>query len=819
MNAYRAWRVTLTLVGLVFVLMLISCSRGGSSNDTPTPTPGITLPTGALTGTVSLPSGMTTNITSLKVTNSLATTGVSADGSFALTGFTGGKHLAYVVGPSGKPMLLGWLDDTHTTLSARSTAEVLLYLVTGCFALPADARLTAMDLIASSPEATQVAQAIESCLVANPDAMAIDNPAVRAALSAAAASLAARSGVPFAGDGSARNRDLDRISPKGIIVDPITEKSGLRVNLIGINTIVLRNKYRRPGYAYIEQISYVPEAGGAAVSAIKPLTEFAVAPVLGLNGLLGTIGDIAAGNMAYTEVDSDPVDLPMAAGAKKTTYALTVVGPGEYYGDYSLLNEDQKQKQFDTTVLFIAKDLVLPLLVNIVLPNLDGEVDLFADLGVGGVGADFIAQMVALPGFKEQAETGDIWGAFSTALDGLFKTASFQQVAIRFLTNKIANFGSNATKDLGLELGNTVFRAITFANEALVALDANAILASIRVSNYADIWVIDVTKPTVRLTPADSEIRTFAFLELKCSLAEAVGSDVLLTYHWSTTGHGGSLADSLHTGLSFDTNADTVKYIAENGIAATDSVTVEVFRKDGNVSTSIGTAQARVKVTTGHVTLTPSAVTITDDTKPTFTASVTGTDGPFIYVWSSARDGLREGEGTWKRSIETAAKSIQFGRADGAPGDREVQVTVYKTVDGNRYLVGTARAKIRLETYKIPAVPYSNYHARPCEPGEYGYPVQWIFGFSYGVKFSKVPDATSYTVYLKNDNEFYYWGKDPVFPGPSSQFLDLGDSYLCWQYGGGGQGPPPVPTEAEMIAPYVGYYAGGTYYAIPKFGR
>jgi hypothetical protein len=813
--------LTTLILMLSLTVLLSACSSGGDGGgNAPPPVSATSLPTGSLTGTVSLPSGLTTNITTLKVTNSLATSGVSADGSFALTGFTGGKHLAYVVGPSGKPMLLGWLDDTHTTLNARSTAEVLLYLVTGCFALPAEARLTAMDLIASSSEAAQVAQAIESSLAANPDAMAIDNPAVREALSSAAASLAATSGVLSASTAIARSLSANRIVAKGVIVDPITEKSGLRVNLIGINTIVLRNKYRRPGYAYIEQISYVPEAGGAAIEAHKPLTEFKVSPVLGLNGLLGTIGDIAAGNMAYTEVDSDPVDLPMVAGAKKTTYALTVVGPGEYYGDYSLLNEAEKQKQFDTTVLFIAKDLVLPLLVNIVLPNLDGEVDLFADLGVGGVGADFIAQMVALPGFKEQSETGDIWGAFSTALDGLFKTASFQQVAIRFLTSKIANFGNTATKDLGMELGNTVFRAITFANEALVALDANAILASIRLSNYADIWVIDVTKPTVRLTPADSEIRTFAFLELKCSLAEAVGSDVLLNYHWSTTGRGGSLADSLHTGLSLDTNADTVKYIAENGVAATDSVTVEIFRRDGNVSTSIGTAQARVKVTTGHVTLTPSAVTITDDTKPTFTANVTGTDGPFIYVWSSARDGLRDGEGTWKRSIETAAKSIQFGRADGAPGDREVQVTVYKTVDGNRYLVGTARAKIRLETYKIPATLYSNYHARPCEPGEYGYPVHWIFGFSYGVKFSKVPDATSYTVYLKNDNEFYYWGKDPVFTGPpSSQFLDLGDSYLCWQYGGGGQGPPPVPTEAEMIAPYVGYYAGGTYYAIPKFGR
>lgn len=793
-------------IGIIEGIYALQCLSG-------TRRPAVSLPTGSLAGTVTLPPGVTANIKSLKVTNSLATARISEDGSFSLEGFTDGKHLAFVVGPSGKPMLLGWLDATRTVLNARSTAEALLYMITGCFALPADARRTALDLIGSSPEAAQVAQVIESSLAENADALAMDNSSLRDALSSAAASLAAGSGVPFSGPASTR-------SPQGVIVNPIAEKSGLRVNLIGINTMVLRNKYRRPGYAYIEQISYVPEAGGAAVTAKKALTEFAVAPVLGLNGLLGTIGDIAAGNMAYTEVDSAPVELPMAAGAKKTTYKLTVVGPGSSSGDYGSLTEAQKQKQSDTTLLFIAKDLVLPFLVNIILPNLDGKVDLFADLGNGGVGADFLAQMASLPGLMEQAATGDILGAFRTAVDGLLKTATFQQLAIKILTDGISNFGDSATKDLGMELGNTVFRAITFANEALVGLDAAAITAHANASNYADVWTIDVTKPTVRLTPADSETHAFAYLEFKCSLAEAVGGDVLITYRWSTTGRGGSLADALHSGTSFNTNADTVKYIAEKGVAATDSVTVEVFRRDGNVSTSLGTAQARVKVNTGHVTITPSAVTIAEDTKPTFTAKVTGADGPFIYEWSTARDGLRDGNGDWQRSIETEANSAQFGRADGAPGDREVRVTVYKTVDGNRYLVGTATAKIRLETYKIPAAVYTRYSAVQSEPGQYGYPYHWFFGFNLGVQFAKITDAASYTVYLKNDNEFYYWGKDPVFSGPpSSQFLDLGDSFLCWQYGGGGQGPEPVPTEAEMVAPYIGYYSGGTYYAIPGFGR
>lgn len=804
--------LSLMLLAAVMLTAIISCD--GSGNAAPraqTSTASVTLPTGNFTGTVALPAGVALDPASLTVTNSLDTASVSANGDFTINKFTDGPQLAFVAGPSGKPLFMGWLDATRTSLNAHSTAEVLIYMVTGCFALPKEARLAAMDLIAASSEATQVSAAIEASLIANPDGLS-DSDAVKQALANAVSSIAAATGV------SSKTATKTLAS---LLVDPIEEKSGLRVNLTGVNSFVLRNRYRRPGYAYIKQISYVPEAGGAAVPAEKALTEFEVSPVQGLNGLLGTIGDIAAGNLAYTEVDSDTINLPMAAGSKITTYQLMVVGPGMLNGDYSSLNAQQVEKQLNTTLLFIAKDFVLPLVVNTILPTLDDQTTagLFKDLGTGTVGADLIVQMLSLPGLKEQAQAGDIKGAVKTAVFGLLNTVSFQQTFIGFVTKKIANLGERATVDLSMDFAKMIFNDIDVTNKILVGFDATAVAQNISLSNMADSWTIDVTKPIVRLTPQDSEINTFANVLLTCEVAEAAASDVVLTYHWSTSGQGGSLTDTSpanHTGTSFDSTAGTVYYFADKGVATTDSVTVEVFRLDGSQKTSIGTAQARVKVTTPKVTLTPSAVTITNDTKPTFTASVSGTDGPFTYTWSTARDGLRVSDEAWTRSIKTDSNKVQFGRANGNPGDRAVKVVVNKIVNGLEFKIGEATASISLETYSLTATPSSYYFAIPSEPGQYGYPTQWFFGFNYGVKFNKVTDATGYTVYLKND--FYYWGKDPVFTD-GRYFRDLGDSILCWQYGGGGQGDPPVPTEAEMIAPYVGNYVGGTFYAIPNFSR
>lgn len=800
----RRGLINLSLLLLAAVVLTVITSCNGSGNAVPrtaTSTASVTLPTGDLTGKVALPAGVTLDPASLTVTNSLATAGVAASGDFTINTFTDGPQLAFVVGPTGKPLFMGWLDATRTNLNAHSTAEVLIYMITGCFALPKDARLAAMDLIAASSEATQVSAAIEASLITNPDGI-LDSDAVKQALADAVSGIAAATGV------SSKTTTKTLAS---LLVDPIEEKSGLRVNLTGVNSFVLRNRYRRPGYAYIKQISYVPEAGGAAVPAEKALTEFEVSPVQGLNGLLGTIGDIAAGNLAYTEVDSDTINLPMAAGSKITTYQLMVVGPGMLNGDYSSLNAQQVEKQLNTTLLFIAKDFVLPLVVNTILPTLDDQATagLYKDLGTGTVAADLIVQMLSLPGLKEQAQAGDIKGAVKTAITGLLNTVSFQQVAIGYVTKRIANLGESATVDLSMEFAKTIFNNIDVTNKLLVGFDATAVAHNISLSNMADSWTINVTKPTIRLTPQDSEISAFSNVLLTCEFAEAAASDVVLTYHWSTSGQGGSLTDTSAAN-------NTVYYIADKGVATTDSVTVEVFRLDGSQKTSIGTAQARIKVTTPKVTLTPSAVTISDDTKPTFTASVSGTDGPFTYTWSTARDGLRVNDEAWTRSIKTDSNKVQFGRANGNPGDRAVKVVVNKIVNGLEFKVGEATASIRLETYSLTATPYSYYSAVPSEPGQYGYPTHWFFGFNYGVKFSKVADATSYTVYLKND--FYYWNKDPVITD-GQYFRDLGDSILCWQYGGGGQGPQPIPTEAELIAPYVGYYVGGTFYAIPNFSR
>ncbi|MEI8281273.1 MAG: hypothetical protein WCG75_02600, partial [Armatimonadota bacterium] len=78
--------------------------------------------------------------------------------------------------------------------------------------------------------------------------------------------------------------------------------------------------------------------------------------------------------------------------------------------------------------------------------------------------------------------------------------------------------------------------------------------------------------------------------------------DGVLSYHWKIFGTGSAtITDGTKTGKEFDTKETTVTFHPESSSAGLQTVSVELFVKDGNTKRSLGKATAAINTTTGDV--------------------------------------------------------------------------------------------------------------------------------------------------------------------------------------------------------------------------
>ena len=125
-------------------------------------------------------------------------------------------------------------------------------------------------------------------------------------------------------------------------------------------------------------------------------------------------------------------------------------------------------------------------------------------------------------------------------------------------------------------------------------------VAHIGLSNMADVWTITVYPPVVRLTPEVSRIDPYETVTLGAAVPELTGSssDVTFKYLWGCTGINGTIADAAgHSGTSFESSHDFVTYIAENGTAGGDRVSVRVTQV---ITGAGGTQEAEIGTDTGN---------------------------------------------------------------------------------------------------------------------------------------------------------------------------------------------------------------------------
>jgi len=722
---------------------------------------------------VSLPPGYTLAASSLQAQTSAGQSAVSSTGQFTATVYGDGPQLCTILGPSGKPVLVGWLAGDRKTISTKSTAEVLLYFGLGAFAHRESVRSWTLDTIAQSSQLAAVTEAVNTALAANPEALnqspADITAAVRTALTALqgsrAATPAARRSVASSAAGS-----------RSVLIDPSDSRSGITPVQETMTSVKIINAYRRRAWAYVDRVSYVPSSGGAAVPSPEKITNFEIQPVFSPSGLIGTFVDIMYGNCAYSQISTDPISLPLnPADAKETTYKLTVVGAGLYKGDADSITSDQSRGLYYVTGKTILRDFVLPLILNVVM-NLKGEEldDMLEWYNGSAVLGDLINTLfVAAPGIWDKAYAGDmsgaVWDAYQTIqTSGTVKAAFLELIRSGFSNIKDANrFTEYAQGFLNvLALGDIILTSIDSAVQA----------THVAISNRADIWNITVNGSKVKLSPAVSYIMPNETATLHAAVPDATGSSgeaPLLAYHWTGTGTHGSLSDGTHQGNDFDSNSADVVYKPKGSSAGTDTVTVEVLLVAGGARTPLGAASASVTVQErSHApTLYPRKVSVYPGDSQTFTAQLdmTGVDPRGLtFRWSTpgAYGTLKNGNS----SFETTSSSMDYFAKAGVEGQDTVRVEALVVKEGKKTSLGAATSTILVEKRKT--VMMGDFSVEVVDTGDNRYA---IFPC---VIVPKVEGASHYSVYCYGFNDWAYYGTSLSINSPfGGSTMDRGNAY------------------------------------------
>lgn len=594
----------------VILLATVVLACGGTSSPSAAP------PSGgagaAIAGTVRLPAGSSLDVSKLTVNGPFGSSTVGADGTFQIE-VNAAPTLVLVSEPGGKLALVGFVRQGAAELSARSTAEVLLYYALGAFTLPGEQFEAIVQAVAASPQAASLATKLEPRLGAAPTLLSDGDAEALGAIGAARAAIVGTatggvdvpSGPAIAGElvvsrtpgGSSR---IDLAAGNVAVTDAGT-RSGVEVlaNPDG-NGIVARNDRRRDVELFAYQVAS-EDANGVRTELPNPVLAagpHAVPATRALNVVVSTLEALSgSGASAWAPVFSEPLDLPLVDGSVKTSYVIVAIGPTADPANVPSLWTDSRWF---------------------------GEVERWKeaahDLGWFGYIGDNLLPMVTLPMFGglyfvTTAQLTKFQAAVRTgATDVLAKYGVADPVALsaraKATATLIEEAGVNASYNaelveetaqiVGEAVPNNARMAQIQANlrflskaglilavvDAVFALgDLGAVAKDLLSSSQAESWNVTATEAAVRITP------TSALVTPKAPSAEfkvAVNGDPngLFVYRWSTSGTYGKVSDYLTDGLSVDSHSDKALYLANDPTSITDelrdTVTVEVFADDGS---------------------------------------------------------------------------------------------------------------------------------------------------------------------------------------------------------------------------------------------
>lgn len=650
--------------------------------------PGMT--TTNFTATVVLPAGSTFTPDALTVLDSVTSTTPTPSGTFTIAQYTG-EQIVFVDAPDGTPMMMGWMDANHTTVSASTTAEVLAYYALGgSLMLTKTDRDNAIAQIPQLPGFTALASTVTSELAANPDAFAQSDAKVAAALN----SLFTQA------TGVTPQVKSSRIKPMDTLPTPsaTTPQSGLTVSNteppapyftnspVTAFSEFLTNAYRRRIHAFV--IKQFDTLKGVNTPNGVQTTDFELAPTVGVNGgVTGALTDMIKAYFgtqptAYAPVTSDPFELAVDNGFDSTTYQVITVGPGGSGAPSPVqLTTGQQAILVSTSISSLVQDQMIPFMTNVLFSDSFFADDQSNSALAGNVRTAFInnleknvltlvtnissTQGNLATTLQDSIVAGDVKTAMGDLLFNLGGLPAIGDAVKSALNSAASAYGGSAAAGAGATAALNHFNVLMYsAGSVLQAFDTVVYIAQIANSDNVDVWSVKSTPFLAKINPAQSVLNSIGEVSLTATILN-VEPNVPVSYLWTLAPSSGqSLLGTLtevggsqrvlpdaNGSLSFCSSSNKTLYSSSSTAVANltqigyDTVTVTGYLngncQSANQFSSVGSATIQTNPL-GNITLTPSQPTVSAGGAVQFSAE---------YV--NVADQITPGSWSWTLSAGT----------------------------------------------------------------------------------------------------------------------------------------------------------------------
>ncbi|MDI9571197.1 MAG: hypothetical protein QM278_10865 [Pseudomonadota bacterium] len=717
--------------------------------------------TGNATGTVNLPAGFSLSLTTLLVHGELGSANLGADGGFSVPLAGAGEALAVVTGADGTPLLMGYVKaGSANVIDASATAAALIFQALGAFTLPPSTWAEFRAWIAAQSQTATLASVIETQLAANPLAISQGDAAIRDAVEAAAADIAALRSAEGAGTGRAAlgaatpvtaatvtvsrsplsadvtHVKIDGANPRsGINIEPAADGSG----------VTARNEYRRHILILVYRTGWESTDGTrhdlpweqVADGPFDPLAKGAyLGATNAVGGVITSVIDWFFKNGAYIPSSlTDAIPLPMYAGAPADSVAKTfyrVVCVGDYLGAEAVpaeladIKTDLEAAYNAMQALEFFKEFLLPLVFAVIPSD-----QIAANLKLNKEYLSAAIDMVNLVS-TEIADVGTniAAGSYGSAIVAVAKGLVSNPTLLNRVGARLARIGivkgwNAATDGLITSVAKKAMVLLSIVDKVVTAFDESILMAHLASSHGYEQWDATALWPNVRIQPAPAKVEAAGTVQLLVTVGGETGNSDNYYYRftWTTSGVYGKIADpdralegtevvmtsrSPGARINYRSNADAAE-------GDTDTVSIVVHRVGTAGQARLGEGQTTVKVSGGSVNLTPATVNIAPEGSQAFASVVKPdpeTGDVYTYRWENSALYGHLTEGDAFESTTVTAVTYNAGKKEGVDS---LSLSVYRQRDGGeKELLGIGSSMINVRN---PCAVALSPQGRKLDPG------------------------------------------------------------------------------------------------------
>jgi len=696
------------ILALVGITMPLSCSKKAEDIvDSKTP------PSGGFETVdvqVKIPDGVNLDLTTTEVFSVLEDYTVLADSSSSANYIKGERSLAFLRDPNGASLLMGFITDTKRKLSTASTAEVALFFGLGTVFLPNEVKEKYLSDVSTLPGFARFVAQVYSLF--RLDNNFLGGVAFSTLLQAYVAELTQTGDIV----GATANR-LDFT---------LDVRSGVGLEEQDGDVMVLVNKSRRRAHAYFYKTSST-DTNDVQTTLISDIAgtnaasknNVIVSPATGVSSFIGAIQNWASGKgMEVVKKESNPTTLKLLDSEKKALYKIRVIGPART--TTGKLTSQEKARLKELNIETLGLDFALPILMNIV-----GGEGFLKDLKASKWDRFFAAfkvTLASLPAVNDALTEGDLEKAsreFLGAFTGGAASDIFEDLLKALLDNIsgfVEGFDGGFTQENSQKIiGRTksFFDAMQVVDKILATYDFSRIYSDYYIANSLEEWEVTVTRNKVSLNPKETwviqgEEKTFKAVVQNGTLPGGAAFE----YRWSTSGAYGELRAPNKTGVSFTSSSAEVAYFSSNVVDlpdnAQETITVEVYIKQGITSTRVDSASAKLEVRPLGFMITPDSASIsggdqlklyvkrTDETNPLMNSFF-----DYRFVWyTPASYGLFNGAQSDIAVVNDNTILYEALDKETEQGIEDIEVSIYARPKGTteRYgFVDRVSSKIQIE--------------------------------------------------------------------------------------------------------------------------